>query len=153
MSTWKKLKDMNLISSSPVPAASTSGCSNLKRVGALLASNRQSMALDMDVENRIRKIPLDYSLPLDADVIDFWEKQKRHDSELAIVALTVLQMPSTQVSVERCFNGLGQILTKFRMKLGTIPLENIMFLRCNKHILEEIDFQTADEGQSSISTE
>lgn len=147
MNTSKTLKEMNLITSSsgPIPVASTSGCSNLTRVGALLATNRQSQSFDLNIENRIRKIPLEYSLPLDADVIDWWEKQKKYDKELAVLALTALQMPCTQVSVERCFNGLGQVLTKFRMKLGAVPLENILFLKCNNDILEKIDFQSEDE--------
>lgn len=149
MNTFKTLKDMNLITCGPMPVASTSGCSNLTRVGALLATNRQNQAFDLSIENRIRKIQLDYSLPLDIDVIDWWDKQRKFDKELAVLALTVLQMPCTQVSVERCFNGLGQILTKFRMKLGAFPLEKILFLKSNNDILEKIDFQSEHKVDTS----
>lgn len=93
------------------------------------------------MEKRIRRVPLETYLPLSADVIDFWEKKKREDNELSGLALTALQLPCTQVSVERCFNGLGQILTKPRMRLGALPLEQILFVKANNDILETVYFQ------------
>lgn len=78
------------------------------------------------------------SLPLDADVIDWWQKQSKNDKDLSLLALTVLQLPCTQVTVERNFNGLGQILTRFRAKISSKSLEQLLFVKANKDLLKSM---------------
>lgn len=79
--------------------------------------------------------------PLDTDVIKWWEAKKGEDRELAELAILVSQLPCTQVSVERTFNGLGHILTKTRMRLGSPALETILFVKANDDIFDEVYFQ------------
>nr|XP_029728496.1 uncharacterized protein LOC115266400 [Aedes albopictus] len=139
MKTWKHIRTSQGTeepTEKPSTSASTN-VTNLSRVEKLLMTHRQTRPSDSsDMEKRLKRISLDLSLPLNADVLIFWEKRKREDKELSELALTALQTPCTQVSVERSFNGLSQILTKSRMKLGTVPLEQILFIKSNKDLLE-----------------
>ena len=155
MTTWKYLRTTEATEEAKQAQSAPSTSSNahsLSRVEKLLLSNRQCKPSDNnDMEKKLRRIPLDLSLPLDADVISYWDKRKREDKDLSQLALTALQLPCTQVSVERSFNGLSQILTKTRMNLGSVSLEKILFLKSNKDMLEAncLEFEVEAEDNSS----
>lgn len=138
LATWKAIQDVKGIQKiTDQPEPSTSKNEPLQRVQKLLSVCRQSKSSEVnDIEKKIRRVPLDESLALDCNVIEWWEKQRNKDKDLAELALTVLQLPCTQVSVERAFNGLGQILSKFRTTLGTLPLQQILFLKSNDDIVD-----------------
>lgn len=145
MKTWNVLRTVtkgNLTTEdNPVPSTST-GAGIFSRIQKLLCTNRQHKSSEVgDMEKRIRRIPLEMFAPLDTDVIKWWEAKKLEDKELSDLAIIVSQLPCTQVSVERTFNGLGHILTKARMKLGSTPLEQILFVKANSDIFDDVYFQ------------
>lgn len=136
------MKDSPIVEDNPTPSTSTTASGPLSRVEKLLAANRNHKPPELgDMENRIRKISLEMYAPLDTDVIKWWEAKKGEDRELAELAILVSQLPCTQVSVERTFNGLGHILTKTRMRLGSPALETILFVKANDDIFDEVYFQ------------
>lgn len=142
MATWKAIQDVKGNQrTTDQSQPSTSKNVPLQRVQKLLSVSRQSKSSDItDIERKIRRISLDESQPLDCDVIEWWDTQRKEDMDLAELALTVLQLPCTQVSVERAFNGLGQILSKFRATLGTLPLQHILFLKSNDDVVDHTYF-------------
>lgn len=141
MATWQSIKAVTgkQNTNAEVPGPSTSKSVPLKRIQQLLSVSKQSKPSDInEMEKKIRRLALEPSLPLDCDVIEWWERQSNNDVELAQLALTVLQLPCTQVSVERSFNGLGQILSKFRTSLGSVPLQQILFLKANDEMVNSL---------------
>lgn len=84
-------------------------------------------SLKMRLEN-LAKLPL----PLgDFDVMEHWKFISKNDKELADLAAVVLAVPVSQVSVERFFNALPQILTKFRTSIGAKNLQKLIFVKLN----------------------
>lgn len=55
--------------------------------------------------------------PLDSNILEYWKKYHRNDSQLSTLAKVALAVPASQVSVERSFSALSTILTKLRNKL------------------------------------
>ena len=123
----------------PVPSTSSAtSLGRLTRVEQLLSVNRQARTSDFnDMEKRIRRLRLEPSLPLDTDIISWWQVSKPKEKDLVMLALVILQIPCTQVSVERAFNGLGQVLTRFRTRLGPETLGNVLFVKANSDLLRE----------------
>lgn len=135
------MKENVTVEDNPAPSTSTAS-GVLSRVEKLISTSLQHKPPEVgEIENRIRKIPLEMYAPLDTDVIKWWEAKKGEDRELAELAIVASQLPCTQVSVERTFNGLGHILTKTRMKLGSASLEPILFVKANDDIFDDVYFQ------------
>lgn len=72
----------------------------------------------------------------DIDVLAYWKGKMATDKELAELALVVLSLPASQVSVERAFSLLPLIFTKMRTKTGDEMLEELLFVRLNQTFLE-----------------
>ena len=75
---------------------------------------------DFGKKNRLQK---------DVNILLWWSQNG--PPELQDVALTILALPVTQVSVERTFSGLKYILDDLRMKLKNDIIDAVMILRCN----------------------
>ncbi|CAI6375595.1 unnamed protein product [Macrosiphum euphorbiae] len=65
------------------------------------------------------------------NILQWWISQKESKPELYKLAVTVLAVPSTQVSVERSFSGVKFILSDLRTSLDENILEDIMVIRGN----------------------
>lgn len=52
--------------------------------------------------------------------------------ELSELAMTILAVPSTQVSVERLFSGLKFILSPYRTNVSSKHLEDQLLVRTNR---------------------
>ncbi|XP_024892141.1 uncharacterized protein LOC112467670 [Temnothorax curvispinosus] len=66
------------------------------------------------------------------DIFLYWEKKKVTCPELYELAVTVLALPVTQVSVERLFSNLKFILNYLRNKMSCTLLNDILLVRCNR---------------------
>lgn len=67
-----------------------------------------------------------------ADPIDWWLDNQEKFPLLSPIALDIVSVPLTEVSVERLFSHLNLILTKNRSSLKGALLDDILFLRLNK---------------------
>lgn len=63
---------------------------------------------------------------------NFGKKESIIKPELYKLAITVLAVPATQVSVERLFSGLKFILSPLRTNIGERILENQLLVRANR---------------------
>ncbi|CAK9300116.1 unnamed protein product [Gordionus sp. m RMFG-2023] len=70
-------------------------------------------------------------LEKDTNLLNYWENVKNSMPELYKLAITVLAVRATQVSVERAFSSLKFILSAQRTKLNPEILENILVIRSN----------------------
>ncbi|KAE8741983.1 hypothetical protein FOCC_FOCC012462 [Frankliniella occidentalis] len=77
-------------------------------------------------------------LPIKANIHKFWEEKTLIWPELYEVAMIVLAIPATQVSVERLFSSLRFILRPQRFKMAGKRLDDIVFLHANPDLLEAV---------------
>ncbi|KAK3925995.1 E3 SUMO-protein ligase ZBED1 [Frankliniella fusca] len=70
-------------------------------------------------------------LDKDASVLEFWETKKSAHPELYALATVALSVPMTQVSVERTFSHLRQILSILRYNLSPSVINDIILVKCN----------------------
>lgn len=66
------------------------------------------------------------------NILQFWDEKKQSQPELYKLAMIVLAVPATQVSVERLFSGLKFILSPLRTNIGEEILENQLLVRANR---------------------
>lgn len=64
-------------------------------------------------------------------ILQFWEGKKLTDPQLYQLAITMLAIPCTQVSVERLFSSLKYVLSDLRYNLKDSIVEDILVLRNN----------------------
>lgn len=79
-------------------------------------------------------------LSADKNVLIDWESKKTDDPELYALSQIDLSIPATQVSVERAFSALGLILTKHRTCLKEQTLNNILLLKLNSDLFNNLTF-------------
>ncbi|XP_065323660.1 uncharacterized protein LOC135930799 [Gordionus sp. m RMFG-2023] len=85
----------------------------------------------IEIEYIIRSFDNIERLEKDTNLLNYWENVKNSMPELYKLAITVLAVPATQVSVERAFSSLKFILSAQRTKLNPEILENILVIRSN----------------------
>ena len=71
-------------------------------------------------------------------MIQYWIKKRYTDPKLFRLTKILLSVPSTQVTVKRLFSQLKFVITDNRMKLKDETVKNVMFLKMNSQLLEEI---------------
>lgn len=64
--------------------------------------------------------------------VEFWKSKKGELPLLSSLALDIMAVPPTEVSVERLFSHLKIVLTERRNRLSSNLVEAILFLRLNK---------------------
>ncbi|XP_065314825.1 zinc finger BED domain-containing protein 4-like [Gordionus sp. m RMFG-2023] len=85
----------------------------------------------VEIEYIIRSFDNIERLEKDANLLNYWGNVKNSMPELYKLAMVVLAVPATQVSVERAFSSLKFILSAQRTKLNPEILENILVIRSN----------------------
>jgi hypothetical protein len=95
---------------------------------------------DSDVAQKIRNFSNIQRVPLDTNVLLFWESMKFKEPLLYKIAQVVLAVPPTQVTVERAFSALSMILTYLRTRLSKHNLSNVLITKLNSDFLNFIDF-------------
>lgn len=71
-------------------------------------------------------------------ILKFWEDSKNIYPELYEVASVFLGIPPTQATVERTFSALGFVFSNRRHNLSQQVLENILLIKLNRDIAEDI---------------
>lgn len=66
------------------------------------------------------------------NILQFWNEKKDDQPELYKLAMTVLSVPATQVSVERLFSGLKFVLSPLRTNIKENILEDQLLVRSNR---------------------
>lgn len=74
-------------------------------------------------------------LNISENILNFWQTKKTCLPQLYQLAITVLAVPATQVSVERLFSSLKYILNPHRYNLTSEILQNILIIRSNKDLM------------------
>lgn len=90
------------------------------------------------IVSELKKFGMVKRSPLHEKAIDFWAKNKSTFKEIYELAEIVNAVPVTQVTVERAFSSLAFILTALRNSLHADTLENILLIRLNRDIFENI---------------
>ena len=146
LSVWKKLQRMTSdesheevlpvveVSSSSVSSSSSNDVEEEQRAENLLETLLKANDSIIRNENEsIFDVISDFGkknrLQKDVNILLWWSQNG--PPELQDVALTILALPVTQVSVERTFSGLKYILDDLRMKLKNDIIDAVMILRCN----------------------
>lgn len=66
------------------------------------------------------------------NILQFWEEKRKSQPKLYKLAMVVLSVPATQVSVERLFSGLTFILSPLRTNVNENILEDQLLVRANR---------------------
>lgn len=66
------------------------------------------------------------------NILQFWEKKRKSQPELYKLAMVILSLPATQVSVERLFSGLKCILSPLRTNINERILKDQLLVRSNR---------------------
>lgn len=85
--------------------------------------------LFIEIENFEHNHP---RIAIHKNLLDFFESKKYKLPALFELAMTVLGVPATQVSVERAFSSLNFILSDKRYNLSPKTLESLLLVRLNK---------------------
>lgn len=88
-----------------------------------------------EIERLLESFEKEPRVKKDANVLEFWTRERLRLPELHQLAEVALAVPATQVSVERAFSGLKYILSSQRTRLAPTTLDNVLLLRsvyCNK---------------------
>lgn len=70
-------------------------------------------------------------------ILQYW-KEKEDEQVLYKLSQVIFSVPPTQTTVERAFSALGLILTPLRTRISDQNLQNILIVRLNHGILEEV---------------
>lgn len=95
-------------------------------------SAEQTSLTKRDIKKIINEVTRIQRLPRSENILKYWEKRRYSDPYLYQLAITVLSVPVTQVSVERIFSHLKFILNYLRSRLRSNVVNDILFVRCNK---------------------
>ncbi|XP_055906354.1 zinc finger BED domain-containing protein 4-like [Eupeodes corollae] len=90
--------------------------------------NETLTKLYVDIENFDSVYP---RLPLDTNILTFFQNLKLKSPNIFEIAMVVLGVPATQVSVERAFSSLSFILSERRYNLNSKTLESLLLVRLN----------------------
>lgn len=114
-------------------AATGAGQSSAGAGSGSKASRRTALRALLDEHDR-------NTAPLAAteSVFEYWEKKKLICPELYALAMVVLTIPASQVSVERLFSALRFILRPQRFGLSSRHVDDVTFLNANKDVVQSV---------------
>lgn len=72
------------------------------------------------------------------DILHYWKQRKVSNPHMYLIAMALLSIPSTQVTVERLFSQLKLVMTDARTRLGDQRIKDIMLLKMNKSLWPEV---------------
>lgn len=105
--------------------------------GGTLPSSSQNDPVNT-FEKQLNALDLETHQNYKYDTWKHWTARKDTHPELSAVALVVMTVPSTQVSVERSFSALAIVLSPARTKLSAQNLANILLIKLNSELLPKI---------------
>ena len=71
----------------------------------------------------------------DSDPLQFWREHQQQYPTLSQLSRRYLAVPSSSAPVERLFSIAGKTFSKERGRLGDERFEELMFIKCNKHLV------------------
>lgn len=71
-------------------------------------------------------------------IIRFWQEHKGQFLEIFEIADIIFGIPPSQAAVERSFSQFGYVFNCRRCKIASVLLENILIIKLNKNITNEI---------------
>lgn len=98
----------------------------------------ESISVPKSLKENLERLCLNDRAPFETDILSFWKMNKIKNEEMTDLANVVLAVPPTQVSVERGFSSLSLVLTKQRSKLSKESINDILLVKLNEHILDEL---------------
>lgn len=72
------------------------------------------------------------------DIMRYWKQRKVCSPYLYQIAMALLSIPSTQVTVERLFSQLKLLLSDSRVRLGNTMMKDIMVLKMNEFLWPDV---------------
>lgn len=100
----------------------------------LLSSKKQDSYLQLrQLEAELETYDIEQKrISRKTNVLQFWKEKRKYQSELYKLAIVVLSVPATQVSVERLFSGLKYISSPLRTNINDKILEDQLLVRTNR---------------------
>lgn len=95
------------------------------------SSNNDSFHAEIVKLESSPKVPI---TPDSFDIIKHWKQRKLSNPKMYRIAMALLSIPSTQVTVERTFSQLKLVLTDLRSRLSDKSIKDIMLLKMNKNL-------------------
>ncbi|XP_062533662.1 uncharacterized protein LOC134202652 [Armigeres subalbatus] len=102
--------------------------------GGSLPATSQS-TIENIFEKQINALDLETHQNYKYNTWKHWLGRKETHPELSAVALAIMAVPATQVSVERAFSALALVLSPARTKLSAQNLESILLIKLNEGLL------------------
>lgn len=102
------------------------------------ASYSTNPSTERTLKQKLENLCYQERVSFETNILDYWRKLHNQDQELGKLVQTALAVPSTQVSVERAFSALSTIITKQWSKLGKDTINNILLVKLNAHLLNQV---------------
>lgn len=99
-----------------------------------LPSNRTQPASTPTTPSEIEMYLNAPTLDEDANPLDYWRQHQTQFPTLCQLAKRYLAIPASSAPVERLFSIAGRIFSKERSCLSDVRFEELMFVKCNKHL-------------------
>lgn len=105
-----------------------------------LNESREEVLQTWNIDQKLDELASGPRLHAETNVLEYWLNLKFSKPDLHQLAVVALSVPTTQVSVERAFSALALVLTDHRTRLSEETLENILILRLNKNLFDDLKF-------------
>ncbi|XP_065324914.1 uncharacterized protein LOC135931607 [Gordionus sp. m RMFG-2023] len=147
MSTWRQIQIFNKPKDNPALSGSPFIPVSCKKTRLDVYLERESANAPiyqnieiLDMKTKINALIYGQKLPSDQNILQYWQSKKFQDPELYALSRVVLAAPCSQVSVERSFSALGLVLTPLRTRLEKSILNDILLIKLNKSVLNNVIF-------------
>lgn len=91
-----------------------------------------------DINTILKKFGSSKHEPMKSSIFDYWNNNMNVRPEVRRLAFVVHSVPPTQTTVERSFSAMALILTHLRTTLSDRNLENILLVRLNAEIFNDL---------------
>lgn len=99
---------------------------NKNRMALIRKTESQNVA-----EQNLLNFKLTPLLDRKVDLLTFWSENKNTNPQLYKLAMIVLAIPMTQVSVERVFSAAEYVFSDLKGGMSSDLLQDILLIRCN----------------------
>lgn len=97
-----------------------------------------NISTERSLKQKLENLCYNERVSFDTNIQEFWRNFHHKNQEVGKLVQTALAVPSTQVSVERAFSALSTIITKQRTKLSKETINNILLVKLNSNLLNQI---------------
>ncbi|XP_037811340.1 uncharacterized protein LOC119603395 [Lucilia sericata] len=109
--------------------------SSIDSLEAILQNiEKENYGKNASIRELLNEFSKEKRLCLHDNVIQWWEDRREIKSQLYNIAMVLLAVPATQVSVERLFSGVKFLMNPSRNRLDEDSLNAIVVIRSNKDL-------------------